>query len=66
MKEHAKWKWSLYAKRSLLHHVSIIGQVARDHIIPKTFEMSNTFADVTDVTLRPGDYWWVLKMRFDL
>ena len=65
-KEHAKWKWSLYAKRKLLNHVSIIGQVARDHIIPETFEMANTFADVTDVTLRPGDYWWTIKMRFDI
>ena len=66
MRMHAKWKWSLYAKKRLFGHVSIIGQVARDHIMPTTLEMSNSNCDFTDVTLRPGDYWWTLKMRFDL
>lgn len=65
MNTHAQWKWSLYVKRTLLNHVSIIGQIARDHITPMTLEMSNSNCDFTDITLRPGDYWWTLKMRFD-
>ena len=62
---HAKWKWSLYAKKDIGSHISIIGQVARDHLIPLTRVNVNNFADETDVLLRNSDWWWTGKIRFD-
>lgn len=62
---HSQYKWSLYGRKSLGSHVNIIGQVANDHLMPKTTVMANQFADFTDVTIGNSDWWWTLKMRFD-
>ncbi|MBN1309256.1 MAG: hypothetical protein JXA18_15130 [Chitinispirillaceae bacterium] len=63
---HSKFKWSVYAKRSIGPHVSIIFQAARDHLIPFTAPNSNEFADKTDILLLNDDWWWAGKVRFDL
>jgi len=65
VQSHAKFKWSLYAKKTIASHVSIIGQVANDHLMPYSQPLGNDFNDLTDVTFNPGDWWWTLKMRFD-
>jgi hypothetical protein len=62
---HSFLKWSLYARKALGSRVSIIGQIANDHLMPKTTVMANGFADYTDVTIGNSDWWWTLKARFD-
>lgn len=61
----SKWKWSVYAKRSLGKHFFAVVQVARDHLIPLSNSLSATIQDHTDVLLRPGDWWWTAKTEFD-
>jgi hypothetical protein len=65
VEDHAKFKWSLYAKKNLGKHVSIIGQVARDHLMPLSTVIATNYSDYTDVLLRDTDWWWTGKMRFD-
>jgi hypothetical protein len=60
----SKVKWSVYAKRSIGEHISVICQVARDHLIPYSKPNSNRFADKTDVLLRSEDWWWTGKVQF--
>jgi hypothetical protein len=62
---HSFTKWSIYGRKALGSHVNIIGQIANDHLMPKTMVMVNQFADFTDVNLGNSDWWWTLKMRFD-
>jgi hypothetical protein len=62
---HSFTKWCFYGRKSLGRHVDIIGQIANDHLMPKTMVMANQFADYTDVTIRNSDWWWTLKARFD-
>ncbi|MBN1308797.1 MAG: hypothetical protein JXA18_12815 [Chitinispirillaceae bacterium] len=61
---HEKLKWSVYAKRTIGSHFSLIGQVANDHFIPTshTLIMGKGSQDLQDVTLRHGDWWWATKM----
>jgi hypothetical protein len=55
------WKWSLYAKKTFLKNVAIIGQIARDHFV---FTNSNLkYQMKEDVLTRPGDWWWVLRLN---
>jgi hypothetical protein len=62
---HSFTKWSFNGRKSLGRHVCLIGQIANDHLMPKTTVMANQFADFTDVTIRNSDWWWTLKARFD-
>ena len=62
---HSFTKWCFYGRKSLGRHINIIGQIANDHLMPKTMVMANQFADYTDVTVGNSDWWWTLKMRFD-
>ncbi|MGA2507024.1 MAG: hypothetical protein ABSF80_06060 [Chitinispirillaceae bacterium] len=65
---HEKLKWSFYAKKCLGPHTSIIGQIANDHFLPTThvnMQGGQGAQDFQDVTLRHGDWWWVLKVKFD-
>jgi hypothetical protein len=61
----SKLKWSLYANKKIGSHLSIIGQVANDHLMPDNYNIHNQYQPLTDVTLRANDWWWVLKIRFD-
>jgi hypothetical protein len=61
---HAKFKWSLYTRRNIGPHVTLILQVARDHIMPLSTVPATNFSDYTDVLLRNTDWWWTGKVRF--
>jgi len=66
--DHEKLKWSFYAKKNLGAHVSIIGQIANDHFVPTSnvnLQGGQGVQDFQEVTLRHGDWWWVLKAKFD-
>jgi len=60
----SRFKWSFYAKRHIGNNCWIIGQVARDHLIPLTHSFSMGVQDRTDVLVRITDWWWILKMKF--
>ena len=62
---HDKLKWSFYAKKTIGKRMSIMMQVARDHFIPKSSNAREAIQDYQDVTLRHGDWWWNLRVRFD-
>jgi hypothetical protein len=67
---HEKLKWSLYVTKYLGKHVSIIGQMANDHYVPIThaevMQGGEGVQDLSDVLLRHGDWWWVLKMKCEI
>jgi hypothetical protein len=62
---HAKWKWSVYAKRSIGKHFFAVVQVGRDHEIPLSNASAQTVQNYTDLLLNPGDWWWTAKTEFD-
>ncbi|MBN2035100.1 MAG: hypothetical protein JW768_00025 [Chitinispirillaceae bacterium] len=57
------WKWSVYAKKTLIPGFTITGQIARDH-------MRTTYADgllnYTEATARPGQWYWIMKLGYNL
>jgi hypothetical protein len=53
-------KWSLYAKKTFFDRMSILGQIARDHMRPPFPSYVQTERD--DVLPRSGDWWWVLRL----
>jgi len=68
--DHETLKWSLYARKYFGKHVSIIAQIANDHYVPVThaevMQGGEGVQDLSDVLLRHGDWWWVLKMKCDI
>lgn len=57
-------KWSLYADKKIGSHLSIIGQIANDHLMPDNYTTLPAYQPLTDVTLRANDWWWVVKALF--
>ncbi|MBN1127840.1 MAG: hypothetical protein JXA71_02565 [Chitinispirillaceae bacterium] len=57
------WKWSVYAKKTVIPGFWISGQIARDH-------MRTTYADgllnYTEAVARPGQWYWILKLTYGL
>ena len=62
---HEKLKWSVYAKKTIGKRMSLVAQVANDHLIPKSSNARQGIQDYHDVTLRHGDWWWDFRARFD-
>lgn len=58
------WKWSIYAKRSFGTHFSVIAQAARDHIF--TAQNFGDTQDREESLIKPGHWWWVLKLVSNL
>jgi len=63
--KHENLKWSIYIKKSIGKRMSLMAQVANDHLIPKSGHDDPTIQDYHDVTLRHGDWWWNFRARFD-
>ncbi len=63
--EHEHLKWSVYAKKTIGKRMSISGQIANDHLMPKSSYDNELIQDYADVTLRHGDWWWNIRARFD-
>ena len=57
-------KWSLYANKKIGSHLSIIGQIANDHLMPDNYTTLPAYQPLTDATLRANDWWWVVKALF--
>jgi len=62
----AKWKWSVYAKKSVLKdHVQLMFQIARDHYFLPVYNNSVTVADAEETLKQYKDYAWWMKIQFN-
>lgn len=59
-------KWSIYAKRHIGNHFSIIGQVAYDHLRLEQNMYVQSVMYNGDAMQKHGDWAWILKTQFDL
>lgn len=61
--EEAKWKWSVYAKKSFFDgHFAVICQAARDHMQLASALFQKNYR--RDVLIEQGHWWWATKMEF--
>lgn len=58
----AQWKWSVYAKKTLLNNFSITTQFARDHKRTKTPLSQNI--DSEESLVKDKQWYWVLKFGY--
>jgi hypothetical protein len=57
------WKWSVYAKKTLAQHFSIIGQMSRDHTHHDIyFEAAE---DDNEVFTRTNEWGWWMKLQYN-
>jgi len=59
-------KWSIYGKRHIGNHFSIIGQVAYDHMRLEQNMYVQSIMYNGDAMQKHGDWAWILKTQFDL
>lgn len=57
------WKWTIYAKRKFTDGVSVVGQVASDHL--RHFEFTAMPAAVS-ATPDPNDWYYVLRLEIGI
>jgi hypothetical protein len=56
------WKWSIYVKKNITHHVNIVAQAARDHqrwMVPGS--QWGQISDWDDISLLSNNWTWTLK-----
>ncbi len=61
------WKWSVYAKKTILNHFNITAQVARDHYryeFGGDYGSQATYGMLAALT-KPGDYYYIAKLGYD-
>jgi hypothetical protein len=57
------WKWSVYAKKTILGGLSIVGQAARDHM--RMSEKYEKYYDFEAALEKTSHWWWVAKIQYD-
>jgi hypothetical protein len=60
--KHDKWRWSVYASKTLFRGLTLTGQAAHDHLIP--YSASFQLKDQQDVLPDTKHWWWVLKIGY--
>ncbi len=60
------WKWSLYAEKTVLGHISFIGQVANDHFRPRPAAINNynESGGLTEAFSSPKDWYWMFRIGY--
>ncbi|MBN1307279.1 MAG: hypothetical protein JXA18_05145 [Chitinispirillaceae bacterium] len=58
----AQWKWSVYAKKTLLDRFVITMQFARDHSLIKTGLAQNV--DFEEIFIKGKQWYWMLKFGY--
>lgn len=58
------WHWSVYAKKTLLKRLKIIGQVARDHTILATTLTGTSNGDPQEAMDGRGNWGWMAKIEY--
>lgn len=56
------WKWSVYAKKSIYNNLSIMCQVARDHI--RWYRLDFTKVDGTEALRKKGQWYYTFKFGY--
>lgn len=57
------WKWTIYAKRSIITGLDIYAQAASDHLRHFNFAAA---PGAEPATPRPGDWYYVLRLQFGI
>jgi hypothetical protein len=60
-----RWYWSLYIKKKLLNHFSIIGQVARDHMRWDVNTGLEFNYDTEEIMPKAGQWTWRIGMLYE-
>ncbi len=55
-------KWSVYAKKTVIPGLQVVGQIARDHV-RHNFD-SPIQLDREEALTKPSQWWWALKVAF--
>jgi len=64
--EKAKWKWSVYAKKSVFsERIQLMFQIGRDHSFLPTYNNSTTIADAEEPLKQYKDFAWSMKVQFN-
>jgi hypothetical protein len=58
------WYFSVYAKKTFLKKLSIVGQIARDHMRP--FCPVSKIAEREEALKKIGDWWWVMNFNVSM
>ncbi|MBN1760217.1 MAG: hypothetical protein JW863_17955 [Chitinispirillaceae bacterium] len=58
------WKWSVYAKKTLFDHFSVVGQIASDHQRWDKFSYGDQVYMLNEALTRPDQYYYVVKLGF--
>ena len=61
-----KWKWSIYAKKTIANHFSVVAQVAKDHY---RWELNDYGAQaqfgMVEALRKPGNFYYTAKAGYD-
>jgi hypothetical protein len=60
--DYDNWKWSVYAKKTIVGGLSIIGQAARDHY--RGYSEWLLSRDYEPLTVKNGQWYWMLKFEY--
>ena len=60
-----RWYWSLYMKKQIIRHFSLVCQIGRDIQRWEMFIALNRNYDFEDAMVRPNQWGWHLKTVFD-
>lgn len=58
-----KWKWSIYASKTIFNRLSIICQFASDHTMRDKFMAANS-KRYTELFQKTKDWYWITKIKF--
>jgi hypothetical protein len=58
---HDDWKWAIYAKKTILGGISLIGQVGRDHLRTETF--IGQYRDFEESLVKNNQWYWMFKIK---
>jgi hypothetical protein len=59
-----RWSWSLYMKKQVFSHFSLIGQIAKDHMRWEVNAGKVPNYDTEEITVKPGQWTWRAGMLF--
>jgi hypothetical protein len=60
-----RWYWSLYMKKKVVDHFSLIGQVSKDHMRWDVNLGNKLNYDTEEIMVKPGEWSWRLGVLFE-
>jgi len=60
-----RWYWSLYMKKQIVEHFSLIGQISKDHARWDVNLGNKLNYDTEEITVKPGEWAWRFGMLFE-